>query len=81
MGRMSEESAPVNRERLRADVGALAGRKVFVGTSSWKYPGWLGQLYEEERYLTRGKLSESRFNRTCLAEYAEVFPTVCVDAA
>jgi uncharacterized protein YecE (DUF72 family) len=38
-------------------------------------------LYEEERYLTRGKFSESRFNRTCLAEYAEVFPTVCVDAA
>jgi uncharacterized protein YecE (DUF72 family) len=29
----------------------------------------------------RGKLSEARFERTCLEEYAEVFHTVCVDAA
>ena len=47
----------------------------------WKYPGWRGQLYDGERYVTRGKFSESRFKRDCLAEYAEVFKTVCVDAA
>ncbi len=52
-----------------------------MGTSSWKYPGWRGQLYDEEKYVTRGKFSESRFNRECLAEYADVFKTVCVDAA
>ena len=62
-------------------IKALAADGVFVGTSSWKYPGWLGQLYSEERYLTRGKFSEAKFNRSCLAEYAETFPTVCVDAA
>jgi len=62
-------------------VAKLAARGVFIGTSSWKYPGWRGQLYEGERYATRGKFSESRFNRDCLAEYAEVFKTVCVDAA
>ena len=62
-------------------IKALAADGVFVGTSSWKYPGWLGQLYSEERYLTRGKFSEAKFNRSCLAEYAESFPTVCVDAA
>src|SRR5204862_7724427 len=29
----------------------------------------------------RGTFSESRFNRDCLGEYAEVFKSVCVDAA
>jgi len=53
---------------------------IFIGTSSWKYPGWVGTLYDEQRYLHRGKFAESRFERDCLAEYAEVFPTVCVDA-
>ena len=59
----------------------LAVQGVFVGTSSWKYPGWRGALYEAARYEWRGKFSESRFNRNCLSEYAEVFKTVCVDAA
>ena len=29
----------------------------------------------------RGKFAETRFKRECLREYAEVFKTVCVDAA
>ncbi len=65
---------------LRERLSALAAKGVYVGTSSWKYPGWIGQLYDEQRYLYRGKISEARFQRTCLEEYAEVFPTVCVDA-
>ena len=60
---------------------ALAERGVFLGTSSWKYPGWLGQLYTADRYAYRGRFAETRFERDCLAEYAEVFPSVCVDAA
>jgi uncharacterized protein YecE (DUF72 family) len=52
-----------------------------VGTSSWKYEGWLGQLYSAERYEYRGRVAKSRFERDCLGEYAEVFKTVCVDAA
>jgi uncharacterized protein YecE (DUF72 family) len=59
----------------------LAVQGVFVGTSSWKYPGWRGTLYDPMRYEWHGKFSESRFNRNCLSEYAEVFKTVCVDAA
>jgi uncharacterized protein YecE (DUF72 family) len=51
-----------------------------VGTSSWKYEGWIGQIYDAPRYLTRGRLSHQRFETGCLEEYAEVFPTVCVDA-
>lgn len=68
---------PGHLETLRA----LARGGVDVGTSSWKYPGWLGQLYEPQRYLTRGRFSNPRFERECLAEYAGVFPSVCVDAS
>ena len=59
----------------------LAAKGVYVGTSSWKYEGWLGLLYHPERYEYRGKVAKTRFQRDCLAEYAEVFKTVCVDAA
>jgi uncharacterized protein YecE (DUF72 family) len=58
----------------------LAADGVLIGTSSWKYPGWLGQLYDESRYRTRGKFSHAKFEASCLAEYAETFSTVCVDA-
>ena len=69
----------LGREYAEA-VAGLARRKIYVGTSSWKYPGWIGQLYDEQRYLWRGKVSNSRFERGCLEEYAQVFKTVCVDA-
>ncbi len=65
---------------LHSLLADLAARNVYIGTSSWKYPGWCGQLYEDERYFYRGKFSETRFNRNCLEEYAQVFKTVCVDA-
>ncbi len=38
-------------------------------------------LYDESRYVYRGKFAVSRFEKNCLAEYGEVFKTVCVDAA
>src|SRR5258706_6717521 len=69
------------REKIKEMAKNLAGEGVFIGTSSWKYSGWRGQLYEEDRYIWRGHWSEARFERQCLAEYAEVFKTVCVDAA
>jgi uncharacterized protein YecE (DUF72 family) len=55
--------------------------KLFLGTSSWKYEGWLGQIYSPERYLVRGRFSSKRFDQECLAEYAETFPIVCGDFA
>src|SRR6266516_4612101 len=72
---------PFDRKQMKDTAANLAAKGVFIGASSWKYPGWRGQLYDEEKYLTRGKFSSSRFNKDCLAEYAEVFRTVCVDAA
>lgn len=70
-----------DRATLQRRVLDLAARGVRVGTSSWKYPGWRGLLYDEARYVYRGRFAESRFDRLCLAEYAEVFRTVSVDAA
>lgn len=72
---------PFERERMKQAVAGLAARGIFVGTSSWKYEGWLGQLYTPARYEYRGKVARTRFAQNCLAEYAEVFKTVSVDAA
>lgn len=65
---------------LKNALHALAEQNVFIGTSSWKYPGWAGLLYDEQRYLYRGKFAQKRFERDCLEEYAQIFRTVCVDA-
>jgi uncharacterized protein YecE (DUF72 family) len=69
-----------DRDQMRKKAAALAERGVFIGTSSWKYEGWLGQLYTPSRYEYRGKVATTRFERDCLTEYAETFKTVCVDA-
>jgi uncharacterized protein YecE (DUF72 family) len=60
-----------NRERLRR--WASAG--IRFGTSSWKYPGWKGLVYRGS-YPTK-----KEFERECLTEYSELFPTVCADFA
>ena len=69
------------RDELKSKASSLAAEGVYIGTSSWKYTGWMGQIYDEARYIYRGKFAESRFEKNCLAEYAETFKTVCVDAA
>ena len=68
------------RTALRDDLAELARQRVFLGTSSWKYPGWCGTVYDEARYLWRGKFAKSRFDKNCLGQYAETFKTVSVDA-
>jgi uncharacterized protein YecE (DUF72 family) len=72
---------PFDREQTKAKVAELAASGVFIGTSSWKYEGWRGTLYDDARYVFRDKFAKTRFERLCLSEYAEVFKTVCVDAA
>ena len=64
---------------LGQKLKSLAARGVLIGTSSWKYPGWLGQVYSEKNYFVRGHFSERRFQAECLAEYAASFPIVCGD--
>lgn len=69
-----------SRSDLAEKVALLARSGVYVGTSSWKYEGWLGLIYSPERYMTLGKFFRAKFESTCLAEYAETFKTVCADA-
>jgi uncharacterized protein YecE (DUF72 family) len=68
-----------NKPSLSTHLRALAANDIWVGTSSWKYEGWLDQIYTRDRYLSRGKFSKKRFEAECLAEYAETFPIVCGD--
>lgn len=72
-------SAPLSPPFFNLSLDSLAQQGVFIGTSSWKYEGWIGQIYTRERYLQHGKFSQRRFNAECLAEYAETFPIVCGD--
>ncbi len=74
-----EEPSEFDRERLRGELAVLASNNIFIGTSSWKYPGWLGQIYSPQRYMVRGRFSEKRFEAECLSEYAATFPIVCGD--
>lgn len=75
-GRESDNRPPPPTGPLAARLDGLARRGIYLGTSSWKYPGWMGTIYDPSRYRIRGKVSRKKFERTCLAEYAEVFPTV-----
>jgi len=74
-----EEPFEIDRARLSAKLTALASENIFIGTSSWKYEGWIGQIYSRDRYLARGKFSQKRFQAECLSEYASTFPIVCGD--
>lgn len=74
-------SGLAEREKFSEKLHALAARQVYLGTSSWKYQGWCGSVYDEQRYIWRGRFAQSRFHFACLAEYAKTFQTVCVDAA
>src|SRR5712691_4906325 len=69
------------RRTLAQSLAALARDRIYVGTSSWKYEGWLDQIYTRSNYLSRGRFSKRAFEAECLREYAGIFPTVCGDFA
>jgi uncharacterized protein YecE (DUF72 family) len=73
------DNLPPLASRLAPRLHELAEHGVYFGTSSWKYPGWVGSIYSPERYETRGKFSKAKFEGSCLTEYARTFPTVCGD--
>ena len=81
VGGLFDEPNAFDRDGLAGKLRSLAEQNIYIGGSSWKYEGWLGQIYSRERYLSRGRFSQKRFEQECLAEYAETFPTVCGDFA
>jgi uncharacterized protein YecE (DUF72 family) len=80
-GSLFDEPSSFDRGKLAARLAELASRNIFIGGSSWKYEGWLDQIYSRGRYTVRGRFSRKLFESTCLREYAETFPTVCGDFA
>jgi uncharacterized protein YecE (DUF72 family) len=76
-----DQPSGFDRAALGSKLRMLANENVWIGTSSWKYEGWLGQIYSPERYVSRGKFSRKRFEEECLSEYSETFPIVCGDFA
>ena len=81
VGGLFDEPNSFDRDGLADRLRALAEQNIYIGGSSWKYEGWLGQIYSRDRYLMRGKFSQKLFEQECLREYAETFPTVCGDFA
>ena len=81
VGPLFDDFDGFDRDGLAARLRGLARENIYIGGSSWKYEGWLGQVYTRERYLTRGRFSRKLFEAECLREYAETFPTVCGDFA
>lgn len=51
----------------------LAAQGIYFGTSSWKYRGWEGLIYQG------GYASEAQFQRQSLREYTAVLPCVGID--
>jgi len=68
-----EDEPTFDRRGLADKLRALSERNIFIGGSSWRYEGWLGQVYTPERYYTRGRFSTTKFHEECIQEYAETF--------
>jgi uncharacterized protein YecE (DUF72 family) len=62
-------------ERNAKRIRYWASQGIYFGSSSWKYPGWKGMVYN------RSYPNKKLFERECLTEYGELFPTVCADFA
>jgi uncharacterized protein YecE (DUF72 family) len=76
-----DEPSSFDRDALGERLRRLAAEGIYIGGSSWKYEGWIGQVYTRANYLSRGRFSRQKFASTCLGEYARTFSTVCGDFA
>ena len=77
MSRQLSLFAPVGAAKPSDDVTVVANRMpdgLYLGTSSWSFPGWEGIVYDR-------KASQSVLARHGLAAYAQhpLFRTVCID--
>lgn len=70
-----------DRERDTRRLHELAEKEIWLGTSSWNYEGWRGQVYVGDYSGARKDFVKSRFMSEALSEYSTVFPTVCFDGA
>ena len=45
VGSLFDEPGGFDRDALGARLKSLAAQGIYIGGSSWKYEGWLGQIY------------------------------------
>lgn len=66
----------VATEELRSESAQHLPSTIFLGTSTWAFPGWRGTVY------TRPYRSERDFSQRSLEEYSTIpwFRTVCIDS-
>ena len=64
-----DDPLPPFAASLAPKLQALAQDGIYLGTSSWKYEGWLGSIYSQDHYQTRGKFSQKKFESDCLRDY------------
>jgi hypothetical protein len=69
MDTAANDELPPQAARLAPKLRALADQGVFFGTSSWKYEGWVGSIYSQDWYITRGKFSKAKFKADCLPQF------------
>jgi uncharacterized protein YecE (DUF72 family) len=69
----AQVAKPVKPPFDPVEMFRLSAKGVYLGTSSWKYRGWEGMIYQG------GYATEAHFQRASLREYTSYFPTVGVD--
>jgi uncharacterized protein YecE (DUF72 family) len=73
---MSELTATATAEDIWSPDGTRLPQTIYLGTSTWAFPGWKGLVYH------RAYKSQKDFTANSLGEYATIpwFRTVCVDS-
>jgi uncharacterized protein YecE (DUF72 family) len=73
---MTNLSRTVTAEELHSADASRLSKNIFLGTSTWTFPGWRGTIYKGEYK------SERDFSQRCLEEYAAIpwFRTACIDS-
>ena len=66
----------LSAEDIRTPPSTPLPTNLFLGTSTWTFPGWRGTIY------THDYKSEKDFSLRCLEEYATIpwFKTACIDS-
>lgn len=64
-----------------ARLSKLTKSDIWLGSSSWNYEGWVGQVYTGDYSSPRKSFVISKFKERALEDYAKAFPTVCFDGA
>ena len=65
-----------NRQELAYRAASLAVQGVYISTSSWKYPGWCGMLFDRARYEHRGEFADLFATGFMLLEL--LFQWICI---